>query len=172
MTASAAGAALEAAAIETAVAIDAVIAAERRSANRGALRIGCARATKGDVATAETATDRATDALTTIEPATTLGSSRAATTLITAAIQRTVARDPIVIAENGSSDLAAFARVGALPAEPDGPAVAARRTADSIRAAQPAATDRVSITPAAVVVAAVEDTIGVDPVRCTDRCSR
>ena len=172
MAASAAGAALEAAAIETAVAIDAIIAAERSSADGSALGIGRARPAEGDVSTAETATDRATDALTTVEPATTLGSSGAATTFVAAAVQRTIAGDPVVIAEDGSSHLAAFAGMGALPTEPDGAAATTRGSAGSVGAEQPTAADGVPITPAAVVVAAVEGAIGVDPVRSADRGSR
>ncbi len=172
MTASAAGATVEAAAIETAIAFDTVTTAEGRPTDRCALRIGSARAAEGDVSTAETATDRATDALTTIEPATTLGSSRAATALEAAAVQRTVAGDPVVIAEDGSTRLAAFARVGALPAKPNGSAIAARGATDAIRAAQTTATDGIPITPAAVVVAAVQDAVGVDAVRGADRGPR
>jgi hypothetical protein len=67
-----AGAALEAAAIETAIGIDAVVAAERGSADGGAFRVGRARPTKSDVASAATATNRLTDTLGAIEPATTL----------------------------------------------------------------------------------------------------
>jgi hypothetical protein len=86
MAASAAGAALEAAAIETAVAIDAVIAAEGSSADGSALGIGRTGPADGDVSTAETAADRATDALTAVESAATLRSSRAATTFVAAAV--------------------------------------------------------------------------------------
>jgi hypothetical protein len=164
MAASAAGATLEAAAIETAVAIDAIIAAERSSADRSALGIGRTRPAEGDISTAKTATNRATDTLTTVEPTTTLCSSRAATTFVAAAVQRTVAGDPVVIAEDGSSHLAAFAGLGALPTEPDGAAATTRGSASSVRAEQPTAADGVPITPAAVVVAAVEGAIGVDPV--------
>src|SRR5918995_3120445 len=62
MGASAAGAAFEAAAVETAVAIDAVIAAERSSADCRALSIGRTGSAERDISTAKTATDRATDA--------------------------------------------------------------------------------------------------------------
>jgi hypothetical protein len=172
VAAGATGAALEATTIETAVAIDTVATAEGRSADRGALRIGRTGATECDVSTAETATDRATDALTTIEAATTLGSGGAAATLVATAVQRSVTGDAIIVAEDGSSHLAAFARIGALPTESDGPAVTARGAADSARAAQAAAADGVAIAPAAVVVAAVEGAVGIDPVRCADRGAR
>jgi hypothetical protein len=172
MATGAAGAALEAAAIETAVTIDAVIAAEGSPADRGALRIGGAGAAEGDTAAAETTADWLTDAAGAVEPATTLRSGRTATTLKAAAVQRTVAGDPIVIAEDGATDLAAFARVGALPAEPNGPAATTRGAADSVRAEQTTAADDIPIAPAAVVVAAVEDAIGIDPVRGTDRGPR
>jgi hypothetical protein len=109
MTASTAGAALEAAAVETAVAVDAVVAAEGGSADRRALRVSRARPAEGDVAATEAATNRLTDAASTIEPTATLGSGGAATAFIAAAVQRTIAGDPIVVAEDRSSDLAAFA---------------------------------------------------------------
>lgn len=168
MAASATGAALEAAAVETPVAVDAVITAEGRSADRRALRVGRARPTERDVSAAETATDRATDALTAVEAAATLGSGGAAAAFIAAAVQRTVAGDPVIVAENGSSHLAAFAGVGTLTAKSDGAATTSRGSADSIRAAQPAAADGVPVAPAAIVVAAVQDAIRVDPVRCAD----
>jgi hypothetical protein len=169
MAASAAGAAFEAAAIETAVAIDAVIAAEGSSADCRALGISRTGPAEGDISTAETACDRATDTPTTVEPAATLRSGRAAATLIAAAVQRTIAGNPVVIAEDRSSHLAAFAGMRALPTEPDGPATTTRGSAGSVGAEQPTAADGVPITPAAVVVAAVEDAIGVHPVRCADR---
>ena len=109
MAASTAGAALKAAAVETAVAVDAVVAAEGGSADRRALRVSRARPAEGDVAATEAAANRLTDALHTIEPATTLGSSGTAAALIAAAVQRTIAGDPIVVAEDRSSHLAAFA---------------------------------------------------------------
>ena len=168
MATSAAGAALEAAAVETAVAINAVIATEGRSTGCRALSIGRACPAEGDIAASSARADRATDTLGTIEPATTLGSRGAAAAFVATAVQRTIAGDPIVIAEDRSAHLAAFARMGTLSAEPDGPAVTTRGSTDSVRAAQPAATDRVSITPAAVVVAAVQDAVRVDPVRCAD----
>jgi hypothetical protein len=135
MTASTAGAALEAAAVETAVAVDAVVAAEGGSADRRALRVSRARPAEGDVAATEAATtNRLTDTASTIVPTATLGSSGAAATLITAAVQRTIAGDSIVVAEDRAPYLAAFARMGALPTEPDGAAAAARGSADPIRA--------------------------------------
>jgi len=73
VAASAAGAALEAATVETAVAIDAVVAAERGSADRRALGIGRARPAEGDIAAASAAAYRLTYAFGAIEPATTLG---------------------------------------------------------------------------------------------------
>ncbi len=172
MSASAAGTTIEAAAVETAVAIDAVVAAERGSADRGAFRVGRTCPAEGDIATTQAATDWLTDALGTIEPATTLGPGGAATALVAAAVQWTIAGDPIVVAENGASHLAAFAGMGALSTEPDSPAVTARGAADSVRAKQTTAADFVSITPAAAVVTAVQDAIRVDPVRGTDRGSR
>ena len=172
MAAGAAGATLEAAAVETAVAIDAVVAAEGGSADRRALRVGRARPAEGDIAATSTATNRLTDTLGAIETATTLGSSRAATALIAAAVQRAIAGDPIVVAEDRASHLAAFARLGALPTEPDGAAAATRGSADSIRAEQTTAADGVSIARAAIVVAAVQDAVGVDPVRGADRRPR
>ena len=108
MTASTAGAALEAAAVETAVTVDAVVAAEGGSADRRALRVSRARPAEGDVAATEAATNRLTDAASTIEPTATLGSSGAAAAFITAAVEGTVAGNPIVIAEDRSTDLAAF----------------------------------------------------------------
>ena len=132
MAASAAGAALEAAAIETAVAIDAVIAAEGRPTDCGAFSIGCTRPAEGDVSTAETATDCATDTLIAVEAATALRSSGAAATFVAAAIQGSVAGNAVVIAEDGSPGLAAFTRMGALAPKADGPAVTARGAADSI----------------------------------------
>ncbi len=172
MAAIAAGATLEAAAVETAVAINAVVAAEGSSADGGALRIGRARAAQGDIAAATAAAYRLTDAASAVESATTLRSSGAAATFITAAVQRTIAGDPVVIAEDGSSRLAAFARIGALPAEPDRPAVTTRGSADSVGAEQATTADGISITPAAAVVAAVQDAVGVDPVRGADRGPR
>ena len=167
-----AAATLETAAIEAAVAIDAVVAAERGSADRGAFRVGRTCPAEGDIAATQAAANWLTDALGTIEPATTLGPSGAATALVAAAVQWTIAGDPIVVAENGASHLAAFAGMGALSTEPDGPAVTTCGSADSVRAKQTTAADFVSITPAAAVVTAVQDAIGVDPVRGADRGSR
>jgi hypothetical protein len=164
-----AGATFETAAVETPVAIDAVVAAEGSPANRRALRVCRARPAEGDIAATQTAADRLANASGTIETATTLGSSRAAATFVAAAIQRTVAGDPVVIAEDRSSHLAAFARLGALPTESDGAATTTRGSADSIRADQATAADDVAITRAAIVVAAVQDAVGVDPVRRADR---
>ena len=130
MAASAASAALEAAAIETAVAFDAVIAAERRSADCRAFGIGRTRPAEGYVSSTETATDCPTDALIAVEAATALRSSGAAATFVAAAIQSSVAGDPVVIAEDGSPGLAAFTRMGTLSAKSDGPAVTARGAAD------------------------------------------
>jgi hypothetical protein len=167
MAASTAGAAHEAAALETAVTIDAVVAAEGGTADRRALRVSRARPAEGDIAATEAATNRLTDTASAIEPTATLGSSGAAATLIAAAVQRTIAGDSIVVAENRSSDLGAFARMGALPTEPDG-AAAASGSADPIRAGQTTAADLIAIAPATVVVAAVQDAVEVDPIRCAD----
>jgi hypothetical protein len=172
MTPGGAGAALEPAAVKTAVAIDAVVAAEGGSADRRALRVGRARPAEGDIAATQAAANWLTDALGTIETATALGSSRAATTLEAAAVQGTIAGDPIVVAENSASRLAAFAGVGALPTKSDGPAITTRGSADSVRAEQTTAADVVSITPAAAVVTAVQDAVEVDSVRGADRGSR
>jgi hypothetical protein len=163
-----AGAALEAATIKTAVAIDAVVAAEGGSTDCRALRIGRARPTKGDIATTQAASNGLTDATSAIEPAAALRSRGAATALVTAAVQRTIAGNPIVVAENRAARLAALARLGTLPTEPDGPAIATRSSADSVGAAQTTAADGVPITPAATVVTAVQDAVGVNPVRGAD----
>ena len=172
MSASTAGATLEAAAVETAVGVDAVVAAEGGSTDRRALCVSRARPADGDVATTEaTTTNRLTDAASTIEPTATLRSSGAAATLIAAAVQRTIAGDSIVVAEDRAPYLAAFARLGALPTKPDG-AAAARGPADSIRAEQTTAADLASIAPATIVVTAVQDAVEVDPVRCADCCPR
>jgi hypothetical protein len=167
-----AGTALEAAAIETAVAIDAVVAAEGGPADGSALRVGRARSAEGDIAAAQAAANWLTDALGAIEPTTTLGSSRAAAAIVAATVQRAVAGDSVTVAEDGSSDLAAFARVGALATETDGPAATPRGSADSVRAEQTTAADGVSITPTAVVVTTVQDAVGVNPVRGADRGPR
>jgi len=164
VTAGTAGAALEPAAVETAVTIDAVVAAEGGSADRRALPVRRARPADGDIAATQTAADRLTDAFCTIETATTLGPGRAATALIAAAVQGTIAGDPIVIAEDRSPHLAAFAGLSALPTEADGAATTTRSSADSIRAGQATAADDVAIARAAVVVAAVQDAVGVDPI--------
>jgi hypothetical protein len=71
MTASTAGAALEAAAVETAVAIDAVVAAEGGSADGSALPISRAGPTEGDIAATQATANRLTDTLRAVEPATT-----------------------------------------------------------------------------------------------------
>ena len=172
MAPSGAGAALEAATVEIAVAIDAVVAAEGGSADSGAFPVGRARSAKGNIAAASAAANRLTDTLSAIEPTTTLGSCGAATALEAATVQRTITGDPIVVAEDRSSHLAAFAGMGALPTEPDGPASTPGGSADSIRAEQTTAADGVSIAPASVVVAAVQDAVGVEPVRGTDRGPR
>ncbi len=70
-----AGAALESAAVETAVAIDAVVTAEGGSTDGSALRVGRAGPAEGDVAATQAAANRLTNALGAIEPATTLGTS-------------------------------------------------------------------------------------------------
>jgi hypothetical protein len=172
MAASTAGAALEAAAVETAVTIDAVVAAEGGTADRRALRVSRARPAEGDIAATEAATNRLTDTASAIEPTATLGSSGAAATLIAAAVQRTIAGDSVVVAENRAPHLAAFARMGALPTKPDGAAAAARGSADPICAEQTTAADLVAIAPATIVVAAVQDAVGVNSVRRADRRPR
>jgi len=141
-----AGAALEAAAIETAVAIDAVVAAEGSTADGSAFRVGRACPAEGNVAATQAAADRLTDALSAIQPATTLRSGGAAAALVAATVQRTITGDAIVVAEDGASDLAAFACLSALPTEPDGPAATTRGAADSVRAGQTAAADAILIT--------------------------
>ena len=146
MAAGGAGAALESTAVETAIAIDAVVTAEGGSADGRAFRVGGARPAESNIAATEAATNWLTDAARAIESATTLGSCGAAPTLIAAAVQSTIAGDPIVVAENGASHLAAFARSGALATEPDGPATTTRGSADSVRAEQTTAADLVSIT--------------------------
>src|SRR3712207_6319963 len=120
MAPSGAGATLEAAAVETAVTINAVVAAEGGSADRRALRVSGARAAEGDIAATSAAANRLADTSSTIESAATLRSSGAATALIAAAVERTIAGDPIVVTEDGPSRLAAFTRLSALAAEPDG----------------------------------------------------
>ena len=172
MAAIAAGAAVEAAAVETPVTVDAIVAAERGSADRRALSVGRAGPAEGNIAATPAAANRSAHALGTIEPAAALGPGRAATALKAAAVQRPIAGDPIVVAENGSSNLAAFTRVGTLPAEPDGPTVTARGAADAIRTEQTTAADLVSIARTAIVVAAVEGAVRVNPVRCADRRPR
>lgn len=172
MGAGGAGAALEAAAIETAVAVDPVVAAEGGSADGSAFRVGRARPAESNVAATQAAADRLTDTLGAVEPATTLRSGGAAASLVTAAVQRTIAGDAIVVAENGPSDLAAFTRLSALPTEADGAATTTRGAANSVHAEQATTADGVSITPATVVVAAVQETIGVDPVRGADHGPR
>jgi hypothetical protein len=172
VTACSAGATLEAAAVETAIAVDAVVAAEGGSANRRALRVSRARPTKGNIAATQAATNRLTDALSTIEPATALGPSGAAAALIAAAVQRTIAGYPIVIAENCSSHLAAFAGKGALTTEPDGPTPTASGSANPICAEETSAADGVAVTGAAIVVAAVQDPVRVEPIRRTDHRPR
>lgn len=167
-----AGAALETAAIETAVAIDTVVAAEGGSADGRALRVGRAGPAEGDIAATQAAADWLTDTSSAIEPAATLGSRGAAAALVTAAVQRTITGDPIVVTENGATRLAALARPGALPAKSDSPAITTRGSADAVGATQTTAANRVSIARAAVVVAAVQDAVGVDPVRGTDRGPR
>ena len=120
MAAGGAGAALEAATIKTAVAIDAVVAAEGGPADRRALRVGRACLAEGDIAATRLpqSVDRHHSC------------NRVRRSI---AIQRS--RRP----RSGSSSedhhwrfhcrrrkrllpLAAFAGIGALPAEPDGPA--------------------------------------------------
>src|SRR5215217_5528384 len=151
MAASGAGATLEAAAVEATVSINTIIAAEGGSANGRAFRVGRTRPAEGDIAAASAAANRLTDAVITIEPATTLGSGGAAAALIAAAVQRTIAGDPIVITEDRSSYLTALARLGALATEPDGPATT-RGSTDSARAAQTTAADRVAIARTTIVV--------------------
>jgi hypothetical protein len=72
VAASAAGTALETAAVEAAVRVDAVVATERSSADRRALCVGRARPAEGNIAAASAATNRFTDPLSAIEPATTV----------------------------------------------------------------------------------------------------
>ena len=172
MAASAAGAALEAAAVETAVAVDAVVAAEVGSTDRRALRVSRARPAEGDVAAAEAATNRLTDTASTIEPTATLAASGATAALIAAAVEWTVAGNPIVVAEDRSSDLTAFTRTRALPSESDSAAATARGSAHSICAEQATAANDIARARAAIVVAAIQDAVGVDSVRCADCRSR
>src|SRR5829696_9864231 len=167
-----AGAALETAAIETAVAIDTVVAAERGPSDGRAFRVGRACPAEGDIAATQAAANWLTDTISAIEPAAALRSRGAATALVTAAVQRTIRGDPVVVTENCPARLAALARLGALPAKSDSPAITTRGSADAIGATQTTAADGVSIARAAVVVAAVQDAVGVDPIRGADRGPR
>ena len=63
-------------------------------------------------------------------------------------------------------------RITALAAETDGAATTTRGSADSVRAAQTAAADSVTVAPATVIVTAVQNAVGVNPVRCADRRPR
>jgi hypothetical protein len=155
MATSAAGATLEAAAVETAVTINAVVAAEGGATDSCALRVGRACAAEGNIATPSAAANRLANAVAAIEPTATLRSSRAAAALIAAAVESAVTCDPIVVTEDGPSRLAALGRLGALAAEPDSAATTIRGSADPVCAAQTAAADGVTITPAAVIVTAV-----------------
>ena len=66
MGAGGAGATFESAAIQTAVGVDAVIAAEGGSAFGGALRVGSTRPAESNIAATQAAADRLTDALSAI----------------------------------------------------------------------------------------------------------
>ncbi|MDF2757395.1 MAG: hypothetical protein K0S99_26 [Thermomicrobiales bacterium] len=167
-----AGAALETAAIETAVAIDTVVAAEGCSADGRALRVSRAGPAKGDIAPTQAAADWLANTISAIDPAAALRSRGAATALVTAAVQRTISGDPVVVTENGAARLTALGRLGALPAEPYGPTITTRGSTDAVGATQTTAADGISIARAAVVVAAVQDAVGVDPIRGADRGPR
>ncbi len=70
------GATFEAATVEIAVAVSAVVAAERWATSRRTLSIGGAGATKGDIATASTGAYGATDTISAIQSATAVGAFR------------------------------------------------------------------------------------------------
>src|SRR5215211_5482760 len=139
---------------------------------RRALRVGRARSSEGNIATAAAGANRPTDALVAIESTTALRPGGAATTFVAAAVQSTITGNPVVIAENGASNLTAFAGLGALPAEADSSAFTAGGSTNTVSAEQTAAADSVPIARAAVVVAAIQDAVGVNPVGCAGRCSR
>ena len=158
--------------VETAIGVYAIVAAEGYASSRRALGVCRARAADSDVSTPSTGTYWATNALGAVESATALGSGTATTAFISAAVEGTVTGNPIVFAEDRATGLAAFAGRGTLPAEPDCPATAAACTADTTGTTQAAATNDVPITPTTVVMAAVQNAVRIDPVRCADRCPR
>ena len=158
------GAAFEAATVETAIAVDAVVSAEGCAACRGTFGIGSTRAAEGDITAASAGADRTTDTVCAVQSATALGAGRASTAFVPAAIEGTVAGYPVVLAEDRAPGLAALTRGGALATKTDGPATAAGGTADTICAAKPTAANRVPITPTSIVVTAVQNAVGVDGV--------
>jgi hypothetical protein len=169
MAPTAAATALEPAAVQRTIAIDAIVSTERRASDSRALGICRARATESDIPAAPAGAKRATDALVTIKSTATLRTGRAAAAFISAAIQRTIAGNPVVVTEHGAAGLTAFARCGALPTQADGPAVAASSAADAIDTEQTTAANDVPIAPAAIIVAAVQSAVGVDPIGCANR---
>ena len=161
--------AFEAAAVQRPIPFESVIAAEGRATLGRALGIRGAPATEGDVAAALTAANRGTDPVGAIQPPTTLRPDRAASALVTAAVECTVAGDAIVGAEDSAAGLAALAGRRALAAKPDGPARSFTAGAGAVEAHQTAAADDVPVARAASVVAAIERPIGVDTVGRADR---
>ena len=158
--------------VETAISVDAIVAAEGYATSRRALGVRSARAADSDVSTSSAGTYWATNAFGAVESATALGPGTATTAFISAAVEGTVTGNPIVFAEDRATGLAAFAGGGALSAEPNSPATAAPGAADTIDAAQTTAADDIPVAPATVVVTAVQDAVRVDSVRCADRGSR
>jgi hypothetical protein len=158
------GATFEAATVEIAVAVSAVVAAERWATSRRTLSIGGAGATKGDIATASTGAYGATNTISAIQSATAVGASGATTALISAAVERAITGNCIVFAEDRSASLAALTRRGALPTKSNRAATATRGAADSIAAAETTAADSVPITRSAIIVTTVEYAVSIDTV--------
>jgi hypothetical protein len=161
MRIAATGAALEPAAVVRAVGSDAIVAAEGSSTDRRTFGIGGAGTAKRDIAAAWAAVDRAANAVAAFETAAAGGSARAPATFVAATVQRTVASDAVVGAEDGTAVLAALGGCGADAAQPDRSARAAAGATDAVGADEPAAAVALLLAVAPFIVAAVERSVAV-----------
>jgi len=165
------GATFKSTAVKTPVAVDAVITAEGRATCGRTLGISRTSTTDSDVSTAPASPNWTTDTLVAVESTAAVGASRATTTFVAAAVKGSVTCYAIVIAEDRAARLATLRGGSTLSAQAHGSTTSTTSAADSVGTEQTAATDDVPIAGTAVVVAAIQHAVRVNPVRCANRGS-
>ena len=166
-----AAATLVATAVRPAIGAYAVVTAERSPSLNRAFSVRRALFAETTVAAALRTTEGTADTLDAIETATAMGTGRAATEFIAAAIECAVAGDAIVVTRDRAPVLAAFVGRRALTTQTDRPAGASPAAADTVDTAEATATVRILGAGPALVTAAIERAVRVNAVRGADRCA-